>query len=534
MKSFDSLRMHVRFARELPAFLRRRLTIDEARERIKNGMAERNANFLRLLRFGVFANPKSPYRPLLRLAGCELGDIEGSIQKKGLEPTLEDLRRAGVYFTFEEYKGRAPVVRGGQVIGITAGDFDNPRTASAYEARTGGTTGGIGTRVTMDIETLESHVPHLMVARDVHAMLGCPMAIWRGTLPDPTGIGIILRSVSWGGVPERWFTPLTRQAYTPAFKYQLATYGIIAVSRALGVRVPYPEPVPIEQAAVIARWARDAVHTHGRCVVGTAISLAVRICIAAHEAGISLSGVTFMSGGEPFTPAKARVVTRSGARLVPHYIAVDAGPIGFACTRPSEEDDLHLLSDRLALIQHDSRPPDSVTSVNAFYYTSLQPTAAKILINVESDDCGIAEQRRCGCPFEALGYAWHLRRIRSFGKITIEGVTLVGSEMTRVLEEVLPMAFGGSPLDYQLVEEEDEKLGLSRLVLLVDPKIDISSPENVVNAVLKALERGSVSADLTQALWRQTHTLQVRRAEPVWTTRGKLLPVRTDGRFTRA
>ena len=41
------------------------------------------------------------------------------------------------------------------------------------------------------------------------------------------------------------------------------------------------------------------------------------------------------------------------------------------------------------------------------------------------------------------------------------------------MERVLPARFGGSPLDYQLMEEEDER-GFTRLSLLVSPKLRIA------------------------------------------------------------
>ena len=50
-------------------------------------------------------------------------------------------------------------------------------------------------------------------------------------------------------------------------------------------------------------------------------------------------------------------------------------------------------------------------------------------------DFGIVEQRRCGCPLDAAGYRIHLRGVRSVSKLTVEGVSLVGSEMVRILEE---------------------------------------------------------------------------------------------------
>ena len=151
------------------------------------------------------------------------------------------------------------------------------------------------------------------------------------------------------------------------------------------------------------------------------------------------------------------------------------------------------------------------------------------MLNVETDDYGSIEGRPCGCPLASLGFADHLRHIRSFSKLTGEGVSLVGSEMIRILEEVLPSLFGGSPLDYQLLEEEDRQ-GFTRLSLVVSPKIEIADENAVIEAVLQTLGQGSAGADLAQAVWRQAKTLQIKRMEPIWTSRGKLMPLRVARR----
>ena len=62
-----------------------------------------------------------------------------------MEGTLRTLRTAGVYFTFEEFKGREPVVRGGKTLPVRPRDFDNTYLRSAYYGETGGSTGA-GTR----------------------------------------------------------------------------------------------------------------------------------------------------------------------------------------------------------------------------------------------------------------------------------------------------------------------------------------------------------------------------------------------------
>jgi hypothetical protein len=147
------------------------------------------------------------------------------------------------------------------------------------------------------------------------------------------------------------------------------------------------------------------------------------------------------------------------------------------------------------------------------------------MLNVGIDDFGVIERRSCGCPLQELGLTVHLRQVHSFRKLTGEGVTLVGSAMVHILEEVLPARFGGSPLDYQLLEEEDEQ-GFTRLSLLVSPRIEIESDTTVIGAVMDALGRNGVAAESARRIWDQAGTLRIARKEPVWTARGKLMPLR--------
>lgn len=524
MSALGTLQMYGRFIVGLPGFLRRRITVDEAKAAVREGLANRNANFLRIARRGVYDNPESPYRALLQMAGCEYGDLEASVRDRGLEPTLERLRAEGVYVTFEEYKGRQPIVRGGRTIEVEEHAFDNPLAARAYEGQTGGSTGA-ASRVGTDLDNIYVQSPHLMLARHVNGMLGLPTAVWKGQLPDPVGIEVFLRSVLHGNPPKRWFTPITRDAFVPPLRFRLATRYVLWMSRVCGVPCPEPEPLRLDEAIVLARWAAETVREHGACEVVCSSSLGVRVCLAAAEAGLDLTGANFFGGGEPFTASKRMAFERVGARYVPIYISVDSGPIGLPCAAAVEENDQHFVADNLALIQFPRKVRQSGTEVDAFYFTSLRHRASKVLLNMESDDYGIVESRSCGCEFEALGYQRHIRQIRSFGKLTGEGVTLVGSEMVKILEEVLPRRFGGSPLDFQLVEEEDEN-GLARLTILVDPALEIASDQDVIAAVLDAVKAGSVAGGLAQSFWQQAGTFRVRREAPVWTKRGKLPSLR--------
>ena len=66
----------VRLAAELPGYLRRPLTLDDARAAVAARLAHREASFLEVVRRRVYERPASPYRALLARAGCEWGDLE--------------------------------------------------------------------------------------------------------------------------------------------------------------------------------------------------------------------------------------------------------------------------------------------------------------------------------------------------------------------------------------------------------------------------------------------------------------------------
>jgi hypothetical protein len=200
----------------------------------------------------------------------------------------------------------------------------------------------------------------------------------------------------------------------------------------------------------------------------------------------------------------------------------EVGAIGRGCPRRDDPNDQHFLADHLGLIQW----PRSVGSVevDAFLLTTLLPTAKRILLNVETDDYGTVERATCGCPFAALGYDRLLRHVRSFSKLTAEGVTLVGSELEHIVEAVLPARFGGSAVDYQLIEEEDGD-GMTRVVVVVSPRVGAVDEAAVTATVLEGLGSASLGTSIGAGLLGAAGALRVRRAEPTLTTRGKLIPL---------
>lgn len=532
MRLLDDLKMYGRFGAGLRKFLREPITVAQAAEAVRARLAEREGNFLRLLQRGVFEYPRSPYLPLFRLARCEFGDVRESVRQHGLEGTLRGLREAGVYITFEEFKGRAPIVRSGREIPVSVHDFDNPWLPHHYEVQTGGSTGA-GTRVHSDLGHLAVRATHDALAYDAHGVLNAPIGVWRGVLPDGSGLNTILALCRCGRPPARWFTPGTYRTWDVGLaKYRAATWLTVGLARAYGVRFPWPEHTPVNEAGRIAVWASQTARERSRCALAMVASRALRVSVAAREQGLDLSGVTFVISGEPVTGAKVAGIRASGASYFTTYGFSEAGRIGRGCCAPVSANDVHLMTDLCAVIAHPRVLPDG-GEVPAFNVTSLLPSTPKILVNAESDDYGILEERSCGCPLGQVGYTTHLREIRSFRKLTGEGVTLPGSDLLHILETILPARFGGSPLDYQLIEQEDDA-GFTFVTLAISPRVAIADESAVIDAVLQSLQQSGPGGRIASDMWRQSGNLRIKRMEPVLTARGKLLPLHLPSRHRSA
>jgi len=115
-----------RYTLGLRAYCRRQIDLREAESIIRHGMKSRNARFMRMLQHSILGYKPSPYRRLLKAAGCEIGDVQRMVASDGVEGALERLHRAGVYVTYEEFKGKAVAVRGSQTFHFNDSDFDNP------------------------------------------------------------------------------------------------------------------------------------------------------------------------------------------------------------------------------------------------------------------------------------------------------------------------------------------------------------------------------------------------------------------------
>jgi len=94
-----------------------------------------------------------------------------------------------------------------------------------------------------------------------------------------------------------------------------------------------------------------------------------------------------------------------------------------------------------------------------------------------------------------------------------------------LLETKLPDAFGGGTGDYQILEEEGAD-GQTFVTLLVDPAVGQVDEGRLLERLAAELAKGSRSNRFMTGVWRDAGTLRVRRAPPIVSARGKVLPLR--------
>ncbi len=92
----------------------------------------------------------------------------------------------------------------------------------------------------------------------------------------------------------------------------------------------------------------------------------------------------------------------------------------------------------------------------------------------------------------------------------------------RLIEEVLPRAFGGRPTDYQLSEEEEG--GFTKVSILISPRVGPVNEGDVIRETVSFLGRFP-GGDIMSDQWVQGGTLRVVRREPYTTASAKILPL---------
>ena len=520
----SDLRQYWGFSSGLWNFLHGNLTLEECRLIVSQRMGRRRELFLDFLENRVFNLSGSPYHRLMDAAGIDFSEVRSWVLGHGVETALERLAERGVYLTVDEFKGRADCVRKDMAVRFKECEFDAVR-GKGFSSRSGGSRSS-GTEVFIDFRSIVDESCYSMLLLSAHGLAGFPGVVW---FPAGLGLHVVLSHTKQGRTPVRWFTQVdwTFQMQNKplgGFKDSVMKHTMRLVGIIRGYTLPKPEYVPLGETEKIVTYLSNLAGEYSKCVVRTYPSSAVRAAKVARELGINLNGVYFVVGGEPITVAKMREVESCGGRMIPLYASMEAGVVSYGCARPKHPDDTHLLADSHAVIKHRREIYNLGSEVDSLLVTNYLPNASKILLNVEMGDTCIIDQRKCGCGWESIGFETHLHSIRSFEKLTGEGMTIFNSDLVRIMEEVLPARFGGSSTDYQIMEEEVG--GFTRLTLIVSPEVggvEEAAVLKVVSDELTSKAMGSGSSKLSVDVWKKADTLSVRREYPKRTQAGKIL-----------
>ena len=525
------MRKYDRFVEGFRRFAEQRMTPDEAlakaNDSIRKRVLAREENFLSFVEKGIFQYACSPYLKLLERKRIQFNDLKTWVGNDGIERALRTLENEGVYFTVDEFKGKVPVVRNGIEFWCQEGMFDNPFLSYVYEVRSGATRSA-GTRVRIDFDYLHQRSLYDALFLNMHGCLKAPIANWFPIFPGAPGINSSLRFADIGNPVQRWFSQVPEDQLNVNWEKKWGTKLIFTLGKLHGCRLAEPEYVGLDDALKVAEWAAAALQQHENCVVYTFASSAVRVCIAAAEKNLNIKGTKFLVTGEPLTPQKRTEIEAVGGAPVPVYGISEAGVIAAGCDQNHPQSDhCHLYKDTTAIISHRQNVPHSDLFVESYLFTSLLYESPKILLNVGMGDYGEISSESCACVFGQVGFDACLNNIRSYEKLTGEGVTFVDTDFIRIVERDLPERFGGRSTDYQLVEKEDSR-GFTHLQLLVSPRVGEIQETEVLDRFLNLLRRAEASPDSWSQsgteMWKQSNMLQIVREFPVPTVSGKIMP----------
>jgi hypothetical protein len=510
---------YVRFVRRLRPYLDEPLGADGAPALLRERLGRRADSFLRSVRLCVFERPGSPYLPLFTWAGCGYGDLEADVRDNGPDAALKRLAKAGVRLSLDEFKGRAPIVRDGLEVSADATDFDSPFARAVPGLRTGGSTGR-PVRIYKDLDYLAARTAYDHVFFRELGIEDAPLALWYPGPPAAAGFDNAIRYAKGGRSPARWFDMQRPGLRSRRLDGRLLTVGASWASRGAANRIPYPEQVPLGDVSVVLAWLLRQRERHRRAVVQSYVSQAVRLSRYARDRGVDLDDIVLIIGSEPMTPAKHAEIAASGATVFLRYFCSELGSVGVGCTVAEEPDDLHLMSDLIAMIKPEAAED---SGERPFLFTSLCERMPKVMINTSLGDCGEVEERECACPFGELGFTTHIRDVHSVQRVTCEGMTVSVADLSRVMEEVLRPKYGGSTVDYQWVACEGPG-GHSRLRLRIAPAVGPVDAGELTAAVLSELARSDRGSRLIAGVWQQAGTLGVERAQPRFGPSAKALP----------
>ena len=513
---------YARMALGIRALVRQKVPADPMAE-FEQQMARRQEHFLDLAQRIVFANQAHPYHELFRIAGCTHPDLIAEVERAGLEPTLEKLAAEGVYLTHDEFKGKTPLVRGGREIPCTPEILLNPLVRAHMRSPSSGSrsSGTMTPKSTQFMRYRDAY--HHLQWREFDLGSRTHLQV-RPILPSTMGFGNNLRNVRMGRPPAKWFTQADRLHQYG--HYRAMTHFLVRMAGSMGAAIPLPEYLPGNDFTPVARWIAERKQQGLKCAMRSYVSPAVRVAAEAQDAGLDISGTLFLVDGEALTESKQATIEAAGCEAFPKYAASEVGSIGSACRQMRSGNTVHVHREAVAVISRRKRAPLSDVEVNSLMFTNLLPFAARFLINAEMDDAGILEPANCDCEFSRAGMHMQIRGVYSYGKLTGQGITLMGSDLLRILEKALPNRFGGAPGDYQLVEYEGGCQ--TQVELRISPRVGARTPDAARDFLLSEI-RACYGGALASRVWTHSGGLKAVIAEPFATRTGKVLALHLLG-----
>ena len=480
---------------------------------------------------------RGPLRRLLHWAGCERGDLRRMVLADGIEATLTRLGAAGVRISADELRGRVPLRRSGLEIATAPRDFLNPLLGGGVAGATSGSTGRrVAVRYSWPFLAAEAADEQLLLAS--HGMEGAPLALWLPGPPGIAGLHNLLVHAKLGAPPERWFSPSPPPAASEGLAF-CADRAWRAARRVLPRLGPAAEWTPPENAERVARWLAAAPRPAVlKCFAGAAL----RVAAAAEAAGLDLSRHLVLAGGEPLGEARRAYLARTGLRVYARYAATEAGFLAGACPHGESGADMHVYSDRVALVglgglggqggqggqgglggsadlndPEDAPPTVRSTAAGSrpLAVTSLTLEAPMVLLNAELGDHGTLRRQGCDCALGRAGLSWRVNDVHSPAKIGAEGVKLGEVDLLALLDDLM-RSLGGSPDDFQIRLGEGDRLpgvaaasGAARLTIALAPHSRVEADDLVrrLKERLPVLPGGALAAKL----WFASGALVVER-----------------------
>jgi len=498
------------FLVSLLLYLRAPVTLEEARATLRRRLANREADFLRNVGRLVYGHRASPYRRLLRHAGCEYGDLEQLLRKRGLEGALATLFRQGVYLTGSELRGDRPVVRGSLRFDLRLRHLRAP-----WRVIPSPIVGRRAWPVPQHLAMFQDLAVNAVLTTDARGGAGWRHGHWSS--PSDSSVLWLLRATGPGYRPVRWFSRFDPAVTPIAFRRRVIAKLVPWLTARAGVPLPPPTPAPYLAPRPILDWLSEELAAGHTPALSSPVGLAVSLSREARRAGQDLRGAQLTISAEPATPARVQEIKAAGLKPVVAYGTRESGLIAHGCLEPSAADDMHLYHDAFAVVRVAASEATAELPAGALLLTGLQPSWPYTLLNVSLGDQATMTRRDCGCAMGALGWPWHLDTVRSFEKIKVGAAPVPVSAIERLVEEVLPAQCGGSAIDYQLYEADDEMVhGQARLRLLIAPSVGEIDEQRARALALAALRRGgATTADL--------------EADPDWLTIARRLPVVSAG-----